>query len=78
MKLYAGFVGAMVLMAQPPQTERKPVTDTYHGVKVTDDYRWLENFGDPAVMAWANAQNASAQRVYVTLGAAEVVQCQES
>jgi prolyl oligopeptidase len=48
----------MVLMAQPPQTEKKPVTDIYHGTKVTDDYRWLENFGDPAVKAWAKAQNA--------------------
>jgi prolyl oligopeptidase len=63
MKLYVGFIGALVLMAQPPQTEKKPVTDTYHGTKVTDDYRWLENFGDPAVKAWATLQNAYSRKV---------------
>jgi prolyl oligopeptidase len=43
------------------QTAKKPVTDTYDKVKVTDDYRWLENFDDPAVKEWANAQNAAAR-----------------
>jgi len=62
MRLLIGFIGAMVLMAQPPQTEKKPVTDTYHGVKVADDYRWLENFSDPAVKAWAKAQNAYSRK----------------
>jgi len=35
----------------------KPVVDEYHGVKVSDDYRWLENWNDPAVRAWSDAQN---------------------
>lgn len=48
---------AMVLLAQPPATVKKPVTDTYYGVAVTDDYRWLENSSDPAVKAWSDAQN---------------------
>ena len=38
-------------------TPKKPVTDTYQGVQVVDDYRWLENSGDPAVRQWAEAQN---------------------
>lgn len=42
----------------PPATPKKPVVDTYHGVKVTDDYRWLEDWSDPAVKAWSEAQNA--------------------
>src|SRR6516164_8119285 len=40
-----------------PATAKKPVTDTYHGVKVTEDYRWLENSADPAVRRWVWAQN---------------------
>jgi prolyl oligopeptidase len=41
----------------PPATPKKPVVDEYHGIKVTDDYRWLENWDDPAVRAWSDAQN---------------------
>jgi len=40
-----------------PATPKKPVVDEYHGVKVSDDYRWLENWDDPAVRAWSDAQN---------------------
>ena len=43
--------------AEPPPTPRTPVTDEYHGVKVVDDYRWLENADDPAVKAWSAAEN---------------------
>jgi len=45
----------------PAQTPKKPVTDTYDKVKVTDDYRWLENFDDPAVKQWAGGENATAR-----------------
>jgi len=45
--------------AEPPASPRNPVTDEYHGIKVVDDYRWLENAGDPAVKAWSAAQNSS-------------------
>jgi len=44
-----------------PLTPTKPVTDTYHGVTVSDSYRWLENADDPAVKAWSAAQNARAR-----------------
>ena len=40
-----------------PDTPKKPVTETFHGVKVTDDYRWLEDAKDPAVQKWTEAQN---------------------
>jgi prolyl oligopeptidase len=41
-----------------PATPKRPVTDEYQGVKVTDDYRWLENWDDPQVKQWSSAQNA--------------------
>jgi len=43
---------------KPPATPKHPVTDEYQGVKVTDDYRWLENWDDPAVKQWSAAENA--------------------
>jgi prolyl oligopeptidase len=46
-------------LAQPlkyPDTPRKPVTDTYHGIQVSEDYRWLEDGKDPAVRDWSLAQ----------------------
>jgi prolyl oligopeptidase len=43
--------------AQPPATPKTPVTDTLHGIQITDNYRWLENNSDPAVRAWSDAQN---------------------
>ena len=39
-----------------PPTEKKPVSDTFFGTTVTEDYRWLENGKDPAVKAWGEAQ----------------------
>lgn len=47
----------MSIAAAVPPTEKRPVTDEYHGMKVVDDYRWLEESGSPAVKAWTNAQN---------------------
>jgi prolyl oligopeptidase len=40
-----------------PETPHKPVTDEYHGIKVDDPYRWLEDAKDPAVREWTAAQN---------------------
>ena len=51
--------GALVSsgFAAVPPTEKKPVIDEYHGVKVTDNYRWLEDRSAPAVKTWTAAQN---------------------
>ncbi len=40
----------------PPATAREPVTNTYFGMKVVDNYRWLENLKDPKVLSWLKAQ----------------------
>src|SRR5262245_56299725 len=40
-----------------PATPKRPVSDTYHGVTVVDEYRWLENGKDQEVQRWSDAQN---------------------
>jgi prolyl oligopeptidase len=37
---------------------RVPVTTTYHGVRVTEDYRWLEDSSSEETKAWTEAQQA--------------------
>jgi prolyl oligopeptidase len=49
---------------QPPDTPRRPVTDEYQGVKVTDDYRWLEDWDDAAVKQWSTAENARTREYF--------------
>ncbi|MEQ1750355.1 MAG: prolyl oligopeptidase family serine peptidase [Prosthecobacter sp.] len=48
---------AMSISAAVPPTEKKPVTDEYHGVQVVDEFRWLEDGDSAAVKAWTTAQN---------------------
>jgi prolyl oligopeptidase len=52
---------AAAVLPPPPDTPKKPITDDYHGTKVTEDYRWLEDSADPAVKQWSAAQNARAR-----------------
>ena len=47
----------LLLAAKAPQTEKRAVVDKYHGVAITDDYRWLEDAGDAAVKKWVAQQN---------------------
>ena len=42
----------------PPHTQEKPVTETLHGVEVTDPYRWLEDQNSPRTRAWIEEQTA--------------------
>ena len=56
--LWAGRASAAPAL---PETPKRPVVDSYQGVKVTDEYRWLEKDDDPEVKAWSDGQNAVAR-----------------
>jgi prolyl oligopeptidase len=64
-------VAPVLLRSAPPESPKKSVTDTYHGVAITDDYRWLEDWNDKTVQKWSEAQNAHARSVLDKLPSAE-------
>ncbi|HET9824195.1 MAG TPA: prolyl oligopeptidase family serine peptidase, partial [Chitinophagaceae bacterium] len=44
-------------ISQPPATKKIPVTDTYYGKQVADNYRWLEDMNNKDVQDWFKAQH---------------------
>ncbi len=42
----------------PPKAQAKPIVDIYHGTKVTDNYRWLEDGNSPQTQKWVADQMA--------------------
>ncbi len=45
----------------PPTTRKESVSDTYHGISITEQYRWLEDWSDARVKAWSDSQNEHAR-----------------
>jgi prolyl oligopeptidase len=69
-------LGASVWAADPPPARKQPVTDVYHGVKVTDDYRWLEDWSKPETRQWTEAENAYARSYLNALPSRQALQDQ--
>ncbi|HYM22103.1 MAG TPA: prolyl oligopeptidase family serine peptidase [Vicinamibacterales bacterium] len=64
------------LMAQTPAlkypaAKKGAVVDDYHGRKVADPYRWMEDLDSPDVKAWVDAENAITFRYLDSLGTRE-------
>ena len=54
-------------LSRPPATDARPVTETMHGVTITDPYRWLEDQNSPETRAWIDRENAYTDSVLSTL-----------
>lgn len=52
---------------------RGDVVDDYHGTKVADPYRWLEEAGSAETLAWVEAQNAVTARYLAAIPAREKI-----
>jgi prolyl oligopeptidase len=59
---FLAVLAAFAVIARPPVAEKCPVVDVYHGVRVVDDYRWLEDWNDPKVRKWSDAENEYARQ----------------
>ena len=50
-------------LAAPPLTPREEAVDVWHGERVIDKYRWLEDTGSERTRMWTDAQNARTRAV---------------
>ena len=70
------FLAANISAADPPPARKQPVTDVYNGVKVTDDYRWLEDWSKPETREWTGGENAYARHYLDALPSRQALQDQ--
>ena len=52
-----------VNMTAPPKAKVETVVDNYHGHKIADPYRWLENAKSPETQKFVEEQNAYTEQV---------------
>jgi len=50
-----------------PPAKKVDVVDDYHGIKVADPYRWLEDTNSPETIAWVEAENKVTQAYFARI-----------
>ena len=67
--LVATFVIPCTTLAQLqyPQTKKSDSAEDYHGIRIADPYRWLEDDHSEETKAWVIAQNKTTQQYLSTI-----------
>ena len=56
--VFAGDNVKTTASATVPKAEKRPLEETLHGVKIVDNYRWLEDADSPETQKWVAAEMA--------------------
>jgi prolyl oligopeptidase len=59
-------VSSYTAMAAYPEAERVNQTDDYHGTKVSDPYRWMEDVDSSKTRAWVKSEQAVTEAWFAT------------
>jgi len=62
LRAHAGISRSPEDCAASIETRISSTRDSYHGTAVQDPYRWLEDWSDPAVRTWSEAQSLCARQ----------------
>ncbi len=65
--LGALLMAVVCLAGERPVTRKMQQVDDYHGVKVEDPYRWLEDDRSPETAEWVKRQNAYTDEYWATV-----------
>src|SRR5262249_12026546 len=65
--------GMPQLMTPPPHSAVEPVTEIFHGVSVTDPYRWLEDQDSAQTRAWIEEQTRYARAYLESIPGRDVI-----
>jgi prolyl oligopeptidase len=57
----------------PPKAAEKPIIDMYHGTKVLDNYRWLEDGKNPETLKWVEQEMAYTRGILDRLAGREAI-----
>lgn len=58
---------------QYPESKVETIIDELHGVRISDDYRWLENGSDPATVEWVRQQTVFSRSILDSLPARDQI-----
>jgi prolyl oligopeptidase len=61
--VYAGTDVKPASSSGPPRAEKRPLEETLHGVKIVDNYRWLEDGESPDTQKWVAEEMAYTESV---------------